>query len=445
MCFKTINPKTNLEISTYSYYTVEELERVLDSCKDSYTNWKLTSMSERKALFLSLKTALLENIDTGADLCSSEMGKTVEEARAEITKCALLIEKTVENIDSWLSPESIEADGIEHQITYEATGTVLAIMPWNFPFWQALRAAVTNIIAGNTLMLKHADSVTGCSLFLEKMFQLAGFPKNVFTTILCSHENIEVVISNPIISGVAFTGSERGGKEVAQICGRNLKKVILELGGSDPFIVFADADLNKAAEQAVISRFMNGGQVCISAKRFILHKDIKEEFLNIFKSRLKEYSVNPLINKSAVVELEKQLEDAINKGANIFYQGEKVISEGNYFSPVILTDITSNMLVACEEVFGPIASIFEFSEVDEAIEIANSTRFGLGASVWSRDLEFAKEIGSKVDSGALFVNSLVKSDPMIPFGGSKSSGFGVEMHKYGVLEFLNIKGNNIYS
>jgi acyl-CoA reductase-like NAD-dependent aldehyde dehydrogenase len=327
-------------------------------------------------------------------------------------------------------------------------------MPWNFPFWQALRFGVPSIIAGNVSILKHSNVVPQCAFAIEDIFRKSGFPENIFRTILSDHDSVFDLMASEIIKGISFTGSTNAGKKVAQAAGNNLKKVVMELGGSDPFIVLEDSDIEVAAKNAIIGRTMNTGQSCIASKRFIVVKDVAEEFASQFAKRMEnltvgdpmseETDVGCLVNKAALEEIEEQVQDAVDKGATILTGGERVGNTGFFYKPTVLTDVNFQMKVVTEEVFGPVAPIIVVDNEDEAIEIANRTKFGLGGSVWTKDMERGLRIARKIEAGSVFVNSITKSDPRMPFGGVKESGFGRELSEFGLKEFVNVKGLNVY-
>ncbi len=444
MTFSTVNPRTGEKIAEYSYQEFDHVLAKIELANSVYSDWKRTSLSKRKELIYKLGEMLVNNCEEYADLIALEMGKHHAEAVGEVKKCGLLAKVTADKIEEWLAHDDVKVDGLKHQIRFEPIGITFSIMPWNFPFWQVLRAAIPTVLAGNVTILKHAESTTGCGLLIQRIFEEGGFPKGIFQAIVTTHEIAEKVIAHPLIRAVSFTGSARGGSAVAAAAGKYLKKCILELGGSDPFIVLPDADLEKAAKGAVLGRFMNAGQVCISSKRFIVHKDVAEKFISLFVEEAKKIDIAPLVNESAVISIERQVEDAKVKGATILCGGSRREGAGNFFEPTIITDVTSDMAVLREEVFGPVAPIIIVNSIEEAIAIANDTEFGLGGSVWGTDLDQATKVAEQIECGAVFVNSIVKSDPLMPFGGVKNSGFGVELAKYGLYETLNVKGYNIY-
>ncbi|MCK5883612.1 MAG: NAD-dependent succinate-semialdehyde dehydrogenase [Bacteriovoracaceae bacterium] len=444
MNFSTVNPRNSEIIKEYSYQDYSSVKENIEDAKSAYNSWRKTKLSDRKKLMYLLGDKLTNNADEYGALISLEMGKHISEAVGEVKKCALLAKGTADEIDEWLSNDDVYSDGIKHQIRFESVGIIFSIMPWNFPFWQVLRAAIPTILAGNVCILKHAESTTECGLLIQRIFDDVGFPKGVFQTVVTTHVVAEKIIANSAIRGVSFTGSCRGGSEVAAVSGKYLKKCILELGGSDPFIVLPDADIESAVQGAIIGRFMNAGQVCISSKRFIIHRDVAEEFITRFKEEIEKIDIAPLVNASAVDAIDKQVQDARSKGAKIIYGGMRKEGKGNFYEPTLIINVSKDMTVMSEEVFGPVAPLQIVNSEEEAIEVANDTQFGLGGSVWGMDRENAMKVAEKIECGAIFINSIVKSDPLMPFGGVKNSGFGVELAKYGLYEMLNIKGYNVY-
>jgi succinate-semialdehyde dehydrogenase/glutarate-semialdehyde dehydrogenase len=360
-----------------------------------------------------------------------------------------------DNGEAWLQEERVEADGMEHHVVFEPLGVILSIMPWNYPFWQALRFAVPGVLAGNTSILKHASNVPQCAFAIEDAFTRAGFPEHVFTTVLADHHGVAALISSDLIRGVSLTGSTGAGARIAEEAGSNLKKVVLELGGSDPFIVLDDADVEFAARNAAKGRMLNTGQSCIAAKRFIVMRSaasaFSKRFADIMSSLIigdpmdPKTQVGAIVSEEALTELMSQLEQAVESGATVLTGGKRVERPGFFLEPTVVTDTTKDMLIVNQEVFGPIAPIIVVENEDEAVSVANASEFGLGGSVWTRDLKRGANIARRLESGTVFVNSIVKSDPRMPFGGVKKSGIGRELSKYGLREFVNIKGLNIYS
>ena len=382
------------------------------------------------------------------------MGKPIKQSLGEVEKCAWTAEVYAEKTGEWLEDEIVEADGKNHMVSFEPLGTILSIMPWNFPFWQALRFAIPTLMAGNVSILRHSNVVPQCALAIEEAFKESGFPENVFRTIITDHDAISDLIKSDHIQGVSLTGSTGAGSRVAELAGKNLKKVVLELGGSDPFIVLEDANIENAARNAVTGRTINSGQSCIAAKRFIVNEKIFEEFSKIFSENIgklivddpmkMDTDVGPLVNREGLIQMEDFMKDAISRGAKMLTGGSKLDMKGYFFKPAVLVNVTTDMKVLKDEVFGPIAPVIMVKSDEEALKIANDSKFGLGASVWTDDFGKGMKIAKKLEAGDVFINSIVKSDPRMPFGGIKKSGIGRELSKYGLKEFVNVKGINIY-
>jgi len=378
-----------------------------------------------------------------------EMGKRKSEGLTEIDKCALVCKYYATNAESQLKDQLVQTEALKSYIKFAPLGVIFAIMPWNFPFWQVFRAACPAIMAGNTMLLKHASSVPACALAIESMFKGAGAIDGLFQTLLISGAETDTVISNPSVRLVSLTGSEEAGMKVAALAGTHIKRTVLELGGSDPFIVMPDADIELAAKTAAVARMIVSGQSCIAAKRFIVHKDIKDEFIQIFKSTLESKKigdpaddstdVGPLSSASIRDTIHDQVERSIKQGAVLVTGGKVPTGSGFFYPPTILKDVTVDMVVAQEETFGPVAAVITVSSNEEALEIANNSHFGLGSSVWSNDKETISYFTDNLEAGCVFVNSMVKSDPRLPFGGTKFSGYGRELSEYGIKEFVNIK------
>ena len=382
-----------------------------------------------------------------------EMGKPILQAESEIEKCASGAEYYSENAEKWLQDEVVATDAKSSYVSYEPLGVVLSIMPWNFPFWQALRFAIPTLIAGNTSILRHSNVCPASALKIEEAFKLAGFPEGVFSTVITDHQAVEKLIESPYIAGVSLTGSTQAGQLIGELAARNFKKLVLELGGSDPFIVLDDANVEQAAQAGAIARLQNSGQSCICAKRFIVVRSASKEFI---EKLVKEFEnkkmgnplepdnyVGPLVNGDAVKTVESQVRDAVSKGANVEIGGSSR-SPGSFYEPTILDRIDKYMKVMTEEVFGPAAPVFVVENETEALRTANESEFGLGASVWTQNLNTAKRAARQIQSGMVFVNQVTKSDPRMPFGGIKKSGTGRELSRFGLHEFVNVKSINIY-
>jgi succinate-semialdehyde dehydrogenase/glutarate-semialdehyde dehydrogenase len=454
MEIQTTNPATEQTLATYATQSRDAVMETAARAASAQHDWREVRLADRCALVRELAGVLRAHADEWARLITLEMGKPLAESRAEIEKCAWMSEVYAERSAEWLAEEEVDADGLKHRVVFEPLGVVLSIMPWNFPFWQALRFAVPGLVAGNTSLLKHASNVTGCGLAIGEAFKKAGFPENVFTTILPDYETVADLIASDLVSGVSLTGSTGVGARVAELAGRNLKKCVLELGGSDPFIVLEDCDLDFTVQGAVTGRMLANGQSCIASKRFIVHRDVAGEFTTKFAERMAALNVGdpveegvqvgPVVNAAALEELEGQIADAVAKGARVECGGTRLDRPGFFLPPTVVSGVTPDMKLAGEEVFGPVAPVLVVDGEDEAVRLANDSEFGLGGSVWTRDLERGERLARRVESGTLFVNSFTKSDPRMPFGGIKKSGLGRELSKYGLREFVNVKGISVY-
>ncbi|MEI6276123.1 MAG: NAD-dependent succinate-semialdehyde dehydrogenase [Prolixibacteraceae bacterium] len=447
---QSINPFSGEIIQTYREYTTLEAETIVELVNSAYLKWRLTSFAQRSLLMKNLQAKLEQNRESLASLISSEMGKVLREARGEIDKCAMVCGYYAENAESYLKNEAVQTEATEAYISYQPIGTILAVMPWNFPFWQVFRFLAPALMAGNTGILKHASNVSGCALSIENMVREAGFPENVFKTLLVSSSGVQAVVENPRIKAVTLTGSTPAGKAVASAAGASLKKSVLELGGSDPYLILEDADIQSAARLCVTSRLLNAGQSCIGAKRFIVAEQVYEAFKTEFVRLMAQSvfgdpfdaqtTIGPLARTDLRDELHQQVETSRQMGATVLLGG--FIPEGNaaFYPPTVLEDVTPGMPAYHEELFGPVAVLFRFKTIEEAIRIANDTVFGLGAGVFTGDLSKGKMLAEKgLEAGCVFVNDFVKSDPRLPFGGIKESGYGRELSYMGIREFVNIK------
>lgn len=443
---ETFNPYTNKPLKSYDSHTNEELDLILDRAEQTFHSWKLKDISERSNLLKHVAQTLHDNSEEYSLLMTNEMGKPISESKAEIEKCIFLCDFYGKNADLLLADEIIETDASESFISYDPLGVILAIMPWNYPFWQVMRFAIPTLTAGNTALLKHAANVSGCAVIIQDIFEKSGYPKGCFQTILVDHDQIERVIKSDIVKAVSLTGSEKAGRSIAEIAGKNLKKTVLELGGNNSCIVLKDANLDKYLNTMVKARMQNTGQSCIAAKRFIVEEEIYDEFLEKFTAKVKALkSGNPLDEQTNISvlarqdladTLEEQIEASITSGAKVHYGNTR---EKTYYQPTILTDVTSEMAVFNEETFGPVAAIIKAKNKDEAYKLASNSRFGLGSMVFTEDISDAMDRISKIEDGAFFINELVKSDPRLPFGGTKASGYGRELSREGILEFVNKK------
>src|ERR687896_587129 len=433
--------------------TKEEVNAVAKKSNEAYQEWE-KDLDKRIDYLYDVAKQLRKDKEDLAKTATNEMGKAIKESRAEVDKCAWTIEYYADNGKNFIHDESFNTDARKSIIKFEALGVIGSIMPWNFPYWQALRFAAPSLVVGNTIVLKPASATMQCGIEIEKTFTRAGVPQPVFQTIVGNSTAAEMLIDSDSINAVTFTGSVPVGAKVAQRATSKLKKTVLELGGSDPFIVCADADIEKASTGAVKGRFINCGQSCIASKRSIVVKDIADEFTEKFiqkTERLRvgdplseETDVGPLVNAKSLENMEGIVKRTAKTGAELLTGGERINGKGYFFKPAIFKNVSPEMEIAQEEVFGPVAPIITANDEKQALEIANDSKFGLGASIWTQDLEKAERLSSMVDSGIVTVNNVVVSDPRVPFGGIKNSGFGRELSRYGMLEFVNIKSVRFY-
>lgn len=444
--FSITNPFDLTFLSEHQYITDAQVVSQLEISKKSFVKWGVNDVKERLKFIDFLILSLTKNQQLLAEKCSLEMGKPLKQAIAEVKKCATLCKYYLENAEDYLAEQHIQTDGKESYLTYEPMGVILGVMPWNFPYWQVFRFAIPAIIAGNTVVVKHASNVAGCAQLLEELFVDAGFPEGVYQNLLIFGDQVKKVIENPIIKAVSLTGSEKAGASVASIAASQIKKSVLELGGSNAFIVLEDADIDKAAKEAVTARMQNTGQSCIAAKRFLVHEAVYDEFLEKFKTGVKtlkkgnpmdmDTDVGPLARVDLAEDIEKQVSESVKMGAKVLTGGKR---DKAFYEPTILTDITPEMPVFKEEVFGPVAPVMKFSTLDEAVKLSNGTDFGLGVTVFTENVEAIRGKLHLFEEGAVFINALVKSDPALPFGGVKRSGYGRELAENGLKEFVNVK------
>lgn len=464
MILQSINPATEEVIDEFESHSIKQVIKILEQSKQAYNKWRKLIISERKKFLKHLSDILKQRKYQLAEIITKEMGKPITESIAEIQKCALLCDYYYNNVDDMLKSE-LRKGAINHSkediVSFEPQGTVLAIMPWNFPFWQVFRCATPALLAGNSVILKHAPNVSKCAITIENLMNESGLIENTFRTVLIRNQDLnemmELLISSPEIIGVSVTGSVRAGKAVAQMAGKYLKKTVMELGGSDPFIVLEDANIEEAAKVAALARCQNTGQSCIAAKRFIVLEAVYDDFKNIFLDEMTLYAKNigdpllettrigPIARMDLLQQLMDQIEDAKQKNVRILLGGTRPnIEKGYFYDVTILENISKEMRVYKEELFGPVASLYKVKTIEEAIFLANDTPYGLGASLWTKNFDLAKEIIPELSFGNVFVNSLVKSDPALPFGGIKESGYGRELSIEGIKEFVNIKTIRIY-
>lgn len=445
----SLSPATGEEIARYRYQTAEELEEALVRVKAAFEKWRDVSVGERAAVLTKMAQALRTNLNDLARMEAVEMGKPISQGRAEVEKTAVLCEWYAEHGPRMLEPEPTLVEDNKAYVAFRPLGPVLAVMPWNFPIWQILRGAVPAILSGNPYVLKHAPNVMGCAYLLQKTWAAAGLPEGVFEVLNITPEGVSAAIRDPRIASVAVTGSVGAGSAIAAQAGAALKKCVLELGGSDPFIVLADANVDEAVKAATVGRFQNTGQICIAAKRIIVEKPVLKEFEEKFVSAVAALKIGDPLDDSTYIgpmarydlrdEIDTQVQKTVGEGARVLLGGRKVAGSGNYYEPTILTDIKPGMTSFVEEVFGPVASIIAADSADHAIELANDSEFGLAGSLWTGNAEEAKAMASKIVSGAVFINGYTASDPRVPIGGVKKSGFGRELSHYGLHEFCNIQ------
>lgn len=443
------NPFTEEILGTFEELTDVELENKIQLSFEVYSKWKNTTLHERKSLIKNLSNLLIQKKRDLGQLITLEMGRPILDSISEIEKCAKICEYYLQNIDQILKPEIVKTSASESYVIYEPIGPILAVMPWNFPFSQVLRFAIPAVLSGNVGLLKHASNVPQCAIAIEELFEEAGLPSGVFQNLLISSGRVEKIIRDDRIKGVTLTGSEKAGSSVASIAGSEIKKTVMELGGSDPFIVLPDADLDLTVKSAVESRLKNTGQACNAAKRFVVLKDIANTFvqklIETFESLTigdpmdENTQIGPLATESGLQEIENQVEKSVSLGARVLAGGKRALTKGYFYEPTVLLNVKKGMPAYEEELFGPVASVIVVDSIDEAINVANDSRFGLGSSIWTRNTGLAKEMAMKIEAGSVFINQPFSSHPELPFGGVKKSGYGREFGFYGPREFLNVK------
>ncbi|MDP9361401.1 MAG: NAD-dependent succinate-semialdehyde dehydrogenase [Acidobacteriota bacterium] len=449
MAIASVNPATGETIRTFEALDDAAIEALLARATSAFQVNRARTFAERATRTQRAAEILDQRQNDLGRLITMEMGKPVKAAVAEVVKCATACRYYAEHAAGYLADEPVKTDARESFIRYEPMGAVLAVMPWNFPFWQVFRFAAPALMAGNVALLKHASNVPQCALAIEEVFRDAGFTDHEFQTLLIGSEQVERVLGDERVKAVTLTGSEPAGASVASIAAKHVKKVVLELGGSDPFIVMPSARLDEAVSTAVKARIVNNGQSCIAAKRFIVHESIADEFERRFVSAMEALKVGdpldestdigPLATPQIVSDIEKQVRESVEAGARLLTGGKRLGNRGNFYAPTVLARIPDNAPAAKEETFGPVASLFRVHDVDDAIRVANDTPFGLGASVWTSDRAEMDRFIDRIESGQVFVNAMVASDPRLPFGGTKRSGFGRELGVYGIREFVNVK------
>jgi succinate-semialdehyde dehydrogenase/glutarate-semialdehyde dehydrogenase len=449
MPIESINPTTEETLQTFDEMSDAEVDKALEQAHSAFERWRTTTFAERAKLLRNAAAYLRAHREELGKLATLEMGKPIVQAEAEIDKSALGCEYYAENAERMLADEHIATNAADSYVAFTPIGVILAIMPWNFPFWQVFRPIAPAVMAGNALVLKHASNVPQCALAIERVMREAGFPEGLFRTLLVSGKHTDRIIEDRRVRLVTLTGSDETGSHVAALAGRHLKKTVLELGGSDPFIVLADADLTAAAKVAAIARNQNSGQSCIAAKRFLVVESVADEFeqkfvqevgaLNVGDPLERTTNVGPLARGDLRVALERQVKATIDQGGTLALGGKRLERRGYFYTPTILTGVQPSMVAFREETFGPAAAVVRVKDTEEAICLANDSLYGLGASLWTRDLEFGQRLARRVDSGQVFINGMVASDPRLPFGGVKRSGYGRELSSFGIRELVNIQ------
>ncbi|KAA3639818.1 MAG: NAD-dependent succinate-semialdehyde dehydrogenase [Proteobacteria bacterium] len=442
----TLNPYNHTTLNDYTMHSRDQMLTALQLADDRFNRWRHSTFKERANLMLKLAKLLKKQRDELATLITHEMGKPIREARTEIEKCAWVCEYYAEFAEDFLTDKIISTDAHTSFIRHEPLGVVLAVMPWNYPFWQVFRFAAPALMAGNVGLLKHASNVTGCALKIAELIHQAGFDEGCFQTLIINHELTAMLIKQPKLKAVTLTGSEKAGRIIAALAGQEIKKTVLELGGSNAFVVLADADLDSIMDTAVTARFQNTGQSCIAAKRFIVEASIYDEFLQRFQNKIKQLNfgdplsedtrLGPMAREDLAQELADQLQRSVNQGAKIIYGGKQ---NSTYFEATIVTDVTVDMPLMQEETFGPVAPIYKANNTEHALDVAAATRFGLGVTICTRNPEAILKQLHRFPDGAVFINELVKSDPRLPFGGTGISGYGRELSSIGIKEFINQK------
>ena len=443
---KSINPSTEELIKEYDVYSNDRVIHIINKVSDEYEIWKNISYKNRSNILINIANDLDNNLECHAKMISLEVGKPIVESRLEIKKCIWVLRYFAKNAELFLKKKNIQTEYKESYIQYDPIGIVFGIMPWNFPYWQVIRFIAPLLMVGNTCIVKHASNVSGCSLLIEKLIMDNSPYKNIYRSLLIKSNQVESIIKHSDIKGVSLTGSDKAGSEVAMQAGKEIKKTVLELGGSDPFIVLEDANVSRAAKIGVSARFLNTGQSCIAAKRFLVQDNIYDEFIDIICCEIDNLvvgdaldeltQIGPLAKREFVEEIDDLVQSAISDGANCLRGGKM---RGCYYMPTLLIDVTDDMGVFKSETFGPVLCVTKFKDIDDAIRLANQSDYGLGGSLWTSDIEKSKKIVGRINTGAVFVNDMTKSDPRLPFGGINKSGYGVELSEYGIKEFVNIK------
>ncbi|MFQ6121553.1 MAG: NAD-dependent succinate-semialdehyde dehydrogenase [Dehalococcoidales bacterium] len=450
MVIKAINPTTGETIKEYEEMPPEEVKRAIEQSHEAFMGWRKTSFAERATQMKKVAQILRDKVEDYAKLMAQEMGKPITGGRAEVEKCAWVCDYYANNAEKLLQQEAVNTDASKSFVTFQPLGVILAVMPWNFPLWQVFRCAAPTLMAGNTVVLKHASNVPGCALALQDIFHKARVPANIFTTLLVSSSQVDAIIGNPLVKAVTFTGSTPAGRAIAKKAGEMLKKSVLELGGSDAYVILEDADIEAAAAVCAASRLTNSGQSCVAAKRFVVVGSRKEEFEELFVRQMQAAKMGDPVEEDTVVGplarhdlrdyLHQQVLKSIEKGARCLLGGNVPAGRGAFYPPTVLTNVKRGMPAYEEELFGPVAAIISAKDEAEAIQLANDTEFGLAGAIFTKDVAKGERIAvDELEVGCCFINALVKSDPRLPFGGVKESGYGRELSHYGIKEFVNIK------
>ena len=449
MAISTVNPATGEELKTFEPMTDEQVDEKIQLAADTFREYRKVSFEERKQMLTRAAEILEDEAEEFGRIMTTEMGKTLAASTAEAQKCAKGCRYYVENGERFLADEEIEIEGAKAFIRYQPIGPILAVMPWNFPFWQVFRHAAPGLMAGNVILLKHASNVPQCALAIEDIMRRAGLPEGVFQTLLIGSDQVQRVIDDPRVRAATLTGSEGAGRSIAAEAGENIKKTVLELGGSDPFIVMPSADLDEAVSNAVTARTLNNGQSCINAKRIIVHDEIADDFERRYVEAMEALKIGdpmdddtdmgPLSTPQMREDVDQQVRDSVEAGAKVLTGGEPLDGPGNFYPPTILADIPEDSPAYGEEIFGPVASFFRAGDIDEAIRIANDTDLGLGSSAWTNDAEERERFINEIEAGMVYINKMTESTPEAPFGGVKNSGYGRELAEFGIREFVNAK------
>ena len=446
---RAVNPATGELIQEYADHDAREVRRRLALAEQAFQSWRHTRLEDRSTVLSAAARTLRESLSRLSRTMTAEMGKTLASAEAEVEKCAWVCDHYAEAGARYLASERVKTDASDSYVRFDPLGPVLAVMPWNFPFWQVFRFAAPALMAGNVALLKHASNVPGCALAIEEIFAEAGLSEGCFQTLLVGSGAVEAILENPVVRAVTLTGSEPAGRSIAAKAGSLLKKSVLELGGSDPFVVLADADPVEAARTAARARCINNGQSCIAAKRFIVEERLAAQFEQALTAEMaglkvgdpldRATDVGPLAREDLVADLDAQVQASVKQGAHLLTGGKRLAGRGFFYAPTVLAHVQPDMTAFEEETFGPVAAVTRARDADHAVELANDSKFGLGASLWTRDADRAAKLASRIEAGSVFVNGMVKSDPRLPFGGIKASGYGRELAAFGIRELVNVK------